>query len=333
VWYKKNDIVPTTALYSLGPPTVGNSIIIETLPTIKDLELDLIGVAALPGGLAWPQRQYTIDSVMAESLSRRTSSDRLNVHRGIIFGSRLAFQNAENRLFSGFTKAPAVACLLWTADNSAIYCGGSFLGLCVLNVTTVNSVSAGPFLVANGVFQAATISHLLGMGYILDVQIFDVVGATSIAIVPWLANITNLSGNNNAGIGYGLNNRLSCGFEGTQNLTGAVANVKLLSTTGVALPLTVTLSSLLPIADFARSGTAKLVAGTVTVTVPYIDWTIQRLTFGRSTPGGTIGDISAPTASRTTTTFVLNSTNALDTSDVQWSISPLGRNIFIANAV
>ena len=164
-------------------------------------------------------------------------------------------------------------------------------------------------------------------------QVFDIVSATAPAFSVWSGTFSNISGNNNAGYGYLFPNRCNATLSSTQNLTGAVANVILGATGSVLLPLTVTMASLLPINDFERSGTAKLVAGTVTVTVPHVDWTVQRLTFGRSTPAGpALGNLSAPTASRTTTSFVISSSSLTETSDVEWFISSLKRNILVSNA-
>jgi hypothetical protein len=70
----------------------------------------------------------------------------------------------------------------------------------------------------------------------------------------------------------------------------------------------------------AAAGTATLVAGTVTINTTAIKTgSIVMLT--RNTPGGTIGDLSAPIASFVAgTSFVINSGNAADTSTVNWII-------------
>lgn len=69
-------------------------------------------------------------------------------------------------------------------------------------------------------------------------------------------------------------------------------------------------------ADIA--GTATLVAGTVTVPTTNIT-ALSKVFFSRNTPGGTVGELSAPGASIVAgTSFVINSDNALDTSTVNW---------------
>lgn len=67
-------------------------------------------------------------------------------------------------------------------------------------------------------------------------------------------------------------------------------------------------------------GTATLVGGTVTVSTNKV-LTGDTIFLSRNTPGGTTGDLSAPVASIVNaTSFVINSTSALDTSTVNWWI-------------
>lgn len=70
-----------------------------------------------------------------------------------------------------------------------------------------------------------------------------------------------------------------------------------------------------------QSGTATLVAGTVTITGNTLTAN-SRIFPARKTPAGTVGDLSAPSASRNTGTgaFVINSANASDTSTVDYLI-------------
>lgn len=68
-------------------------------------------------------------------------------------------------------------------------------------------------------------------------------------------------------------------------------------------------------------GTATLVAGTKTVTGVVITAN-SKIVLTRDTPGGTVGDLSAPAASRSIGSgqFVINSANAADTSTIDWLI-------------
>lgn len=70
-----------------------------------------------------------------------------------------------------------------------------------------------------------------------------------------------------------------------------------------------------------QSGTATLAAGTKAVTGVVLTAS-SKIQLTRDTPAGTVGDLSAPAASRNTGTgtFVINSANAADTSTVDWTI-------------
>ena len=70
----------------------------------------------------------------------------------------------------------------------------------------------------------------------------------------------------------------------------------------------------------ASMGTATLVGGTVTVNTTAVA-TGSTIFLTCNTPGGTQGFLSAPAASITNaTSFVINSSNVLDTSTVNWLI-------------
>lgn len=70
----------------------------------------------------------------------------------------------------------------------------------------------------------------------------------------------------------------------------------------------------------ARAGLATLVGGTVTVATTAVA-AGDRILFARQTTGGTLGHLSAPTASIVAgTSFVINSSDVADTSTVYWTI-------------
>jgi hypothetical protein len=79
--------------------------------------------------------------------------------------------------------------------------------------------------------------------------------------------------------------------------------------------------SLRGLAGAFQSGIATLAGGTITVTGVRLT-TSSRIMFGRNTPGGMLGELSAPAASRNAGagSFVINSANAGDTSTVDWLI-------------
>jgi hypothetical protein len=79
-----------------------------------------------------------------------------------------------------------------------------------------------------------------------------------------------------------------------------------------------------PRANAYSSGTDTLVAGTKTIAVPNLP-ADARITVTRNTAGGGIGELTIPTASRTTAQFVVNSSSATDTSTFDWDwVSPSG---------
>ena len=68
------------------------------------------------------------------------------------------------------------------------------------------------------------------------------------------------------------------------------------------------------------TGTATLVAGTASVATTAVTAN-SRIMLTRNTPGGTVGDLSAPSASRVVgTSFVINSDSGTDTSTVDWMV-------------
>jgi hypothetical protein len=64
------------------------------------------------------------------------------------------------------------------------------------------------------------------------------------------------------------------------------------------------------------------------VTVPWYDNATQRVTVSHAAFAGTPGILSVQQISNTQ--FTITSSSALDTSTVNWTISALGRNIFIS---
>lgn len=74
--------------------------------------------------------------------------------------------------------------------------------------------------------------------------------------------------------------------------------------------------------SIVKRGTATLVAGTVTVT-PVPITTTSRILVSRKTSLGTLGFLSAPSASRvvgSAGSFVISSVSATDVSTVDWAV-------------
>ena len=102
------------------------------------------------------------------------------------------------------------------------------------------------------------------------------------------------------------------------DVTSGVGNLKV---SGTVTGATVTATGLL-LCGVGQAGTATLVAGTVTVTLPVAIGLSSSdvVVVTRNTPGGTVGDLSVPVGSYNTgaRTFVINSASGTDTSTVNW---------------
>lgn len=73
-------------------------------------------------------------------------------------------------------------------------------------------------------------------------------------------------------------------------------------------------------AAFSERGTATLVGGTITVAAPGLTANSVIL-LGRNTPGGTLGNLSAPDASRVVgTSFDIDSDDGADVSTVDYLV-------------
>lgn len=118
------------------------------------------------------------------------------------------------------------------------------------------------------------------------------------------------------GAGAGSNLYLSVPAPTTSGTTQQVmvGGIWINATSGINIGLSASGTNLKRI----RFGRATLVAGSATVSDPYVT-TSTRIVVSAANPGGTQGFLSAPTASRVaSTSFVIASSSALDTSTVDW---------------
>jgi hypothetical protein len=198
------------------------------------------------------------------------------------------------------------SCLFGDGAVSIVIGNTSILTTCLLQ---------GAFLTSSNAFVNAT-----------DMQIFDVPNALATACTILRGVITNISGSGNAGYGIGLQNCSLVRYPGaTNNLLGALSNGRLPTAPAINLSL----PQLLQTSDYAQQGiTGAMTAGAITVTVPWYENTTQRVTATHAVFAGTPGILSVQQIS--TTQFTITSSSALDTSTVNWQISPLGRNIFVS---
>jgi hypothetical protein len=321
----------TSSSQNTTNPVVSDTIAIETLPAVPAITLELDGPVSGAAGANYPLRQWSIRDVNCPLLNVSTSSLAIYA-RSIVFGCQLA-----QCAYRPVGNMSAVLTSQVSCFYDCILSGGQFNSIyqtCYhfaplygrntnrLDVLTGN-VSASSYALLQGVKVRISTCDF-GCD---NMQIFDVVGATSIAIdllnTARFISITGISGSGNAGIAFRVQNSAMVKMTGTVNLQAAIATVRLISAPTTDL----TWVQFLVPNDWAQRGiTPAMVAGATTVTVPWYDNTNQQVTVSHAVFAGTPGILSVQQIS--TTQFTITSSNALDTSTVRWQISPLGRNIF-----
>ena len=317
----------TTTVSTIVTPVVGVTFDVESLPAVPELSLLLDGPTDNAAGAQWPKRQYSIQHIDCPAISTKTSSAFVAA-KNTIFGCRFGSLNQEFTTQTPFYQM-VCGCSIYNVTPSIN------AGIAIVNVAT-NCLFGGPGMTAlyaaginrftSCLFQGCVLAGQIGSEMVTqNVQIFDCTTATHGAFAPSSGWFTNTSGSNNAPNGIGLLDSSKLRFQGTTNVQGTVQQVEL-----VSAPVTfLTIAQALQPSDYAKHGTSvAMVAGTVTVNVPWYDNTRQTVTATHAAFGGTPGILSVQQIS--TTQFTITSSNALDTSTVNWQISPLGRNIFIS---
>lgn len=316
--------------------TINDTFVIESLPEIPIITIE-VDSPLLDTTIEYDKRLIQINSISTPYLSTGTNSANHVPQRSYIFGNRISEIGTEKTLFNGLNACSLVCCSLYRAynptDPNGIYSAPSvFSSNCLYGD---NYQAAGALIFESSVFISSSLfqgcSCTLATSSLfrgINIQIFDITSSITAALSSDNANISGLSGTGNVGYGIKLINGSRIFISGTPNLGGTAGIARL--STAPAIILDTLAKVLAGKDDFVQSGTATLVGGTVVVTPTYFNSAVQKITLTRNTPGGTIGDLSAPAASRTATGFTINSSNALDTSTVDWQISPLGRNIFIS---
>lgn len=326
-WARLNE-TSTTTTNSSATPAVGNSVVIESLPQVKSLSLNLDGPISQLAAAQYPQRQSMIRSLAIGSL-RIVASGALHKSRVIVCDSRIEdHASALPSVESSFNQASFDACLLMSTDPQNNFVNlNRFANRCLVGNTGYLN------------FVGGSISALLVQGVPVYISgnvsfsgfVFDVPGAGAAVTVGAQAgsvlSLSSLAGTNICPTGLALYNgsRVSR-TGGSYNLRGATQDVQLASDPVVNL----TMAQAGQPNDWEQKGiTPALVAGTTTVTVPWYDSAIQRVTVSHAVFAGTPGILSVQQISNTQ--FVVTSSSALDTSTVNWIISPLGRGIYWSN--
>jgi hypothetical protein len=325
-----NLVVNSATAYRTGTvvPAPGDGLNIESLPFVPSISIFLDSTRNIAAGFAWDKRFLSIQSISTQTLLV-TGQAAFVYNVAPIFGCRISncylFDNNQNSLGIGTLTGCS---FFWDDPVSTTYRlpkavveYGLFGEGTALATNTENSMYVSNVLFQGLLFQSGPLNFIQGT----DVQIFDVPGAASVAFNWNQGRVSNLSGSGNAGYGIGLGNRVSLTFTGTINLQGTVSNGRLT----VAPAISLTLPQLLQPSDYAQKGiTPAMVAGTTTVTVPWYDNATQRVTVSHAAFAGTPGILSVQQISNTQ--FTITSSSALDTSTINWTISALGRNIFLS---
>lgn len=324
-----NAALTTTTVSTVVNPAPGVTFDVETCPFIPELTVLVDGPLDNSAGPQWEKRQYSIQNLDCAAISTKASGAFVAA-KTTVFGCRLGSLNQE---FTSQTPFYQIVC----GCNVYNVTPSINPGVAIVNVCT-NCLIGGPGMTAlyaaginrftSCLFQGCVLAGQIGSECVgQNVQIFDCTTATHGAFAPSSGWFTNVSGDNNTPNGIGLLDSSKLRLQGTINVIGTVQQVELASG-----PLTyLTIAQALQPSDWAKSGVSgAMVAGTITVNVPWYDNTRQRVTVSHAAFAGTPGILSVQQIS--TTQFIITSSSALDTSTVNWTISPLGRNIFISTS-
>lgn len=337
-WTRLN---PAGLLQSAVTPAVGSTVVVESLPNIPAINLLVDGPLAIPNTNQNTTAQWRIREIACQDITA-TSTGQADANYSIIFGCRVANIMVPKALLYP-NSSPVAGCFFDPSGHTTqtlriSVCLGPAIAQCLFG--TPNVVAVHPYLYtyagqvancSNCLFQAAGVNvSPMARVNLSNCQFFDatIVGNPPIFLEAQGAlQLSNVSGTDNTTQGALLaQNGSQLKVTGTYNLLSSGGQVFLSSTPA----LTLTSTQAFQTADYAQKGTAALVAGTVTVTVPWYDSATQKVTASHATFAGTPGILSVQQIS--TTQFTITSSNALDTSTVNWQISALGRNIFVSTS-
>ncbi len=318
------NIVSTTIAFVNGDPFV-----IESLPTVPNITIELDGPIATTLIPQYAKRAVSIQNLDVPFLMLKGLFLGLRL-KAPIFGNRLGnvIYHGPKIVESNHINGCSMAVVDPTSTATPLLDTQASFNNCLFGDGAPSIQLVQPAYFSRCLFQE---TRFLGnrpnvQVTAFDIQIFDCPASTS-AMNHLFADMTNFSGSGNAGIGLNLNNGAFCRYTGVINLKGSISDAQL-----TQAPVTnLTLPQALQPDDYAQKGvTSAMVEGTITVTVPWYDKTVQRVTVSHSEFSGTPGVLSVQQISNTQ--FTVTSSSATDTSTVNWQISPLGRNIFISTS-
>ena len=314
-------------------PAPGDAVLVESIPSVPSLDIQIDGPCLTTNVAAFGARQLYIEGISSPQMALWTPS-LIAGARCVTFGCELGCQLIPPaQIDLGGMSFNNISALVGYADpgyasigycNTIAVMSGGLVGKRVVHIELMGSNAALFYTL----FQNVHIStEYQNASKLTGIQIFDITNATKTALVhTGRTHISDISGDNNAGWGFSLYNGCVIKWTGTINLKGAVADAKF----GTAPSTDLTQPQIWQASDYAQSGvSAAMAAGVgVVVTVPWYDNVSQKVTATHATFAGTPGALMVDQFS--STQFLIKSSDALDTSTVNWQISPLGRNIFIS---
>lgn len=321
------NLASSTLLFSNVTPVVGVDCVIDSVPYVPAIEIDVQGPISASVGPQWPQRKASIQHLDCPLIRASGLMVACN-NRFAIFASGIGTTEILGTPLALTTSASKRAChvkFLEPSSPTAIFLAGMYAN-CLFSAIDMEISKNETAFFNNCLFLERLAITPRSKCYLSGVQFFDVPAThDAILINSQNGSLENVSGDRNGSRGIGIMNASQFTFTGIINILGAGGNGRLQSTPGIS-PLTY--AQLLQPSDYAQKGiSAAMVAGVVTVTVPWYENTVQQVTVSHAAFAGTPGILSVQQISNTQ--FRVTSSSATDTSTVRWAISPLGRNIFI----
>ncbi len=311
-------------------PLLGDGVVIESLPPVPSVRLQLDGPLSTVTGAAWPQRQSSIlslDCPIVEVITAAVSP----VYHSMVHGCKIGMttENSTPFTFAPYYYKSGCAVVYAPPLTTTTLLMGTYRRCCFQGNTFSTSAMMGSTISESLFTQRLSIVYL---GSLVGCQFFDITAHDCIMLNRYgkLVIQSGFSGARNSLRAIGIYNNSDFACSGTVNVSAIIGFARLQSTPVIELALSSYLIQ--PTVDFSQKGiTPAMVAGSTTVTVPWYDSTTQQVTVSHAAFAGTPGILSVQQISNTQ--FTVTSSNALDTSTVRWQISPLGRNIFISTTL
>lgn len=311
----------------------GDTFVIESLPAVPALSIDLDGPILHTAGSQYDRRQYAIRDLSVDTLQVKASASAVNLKSliyGCVLDNHLVLEQ-QTSISSAMTMVSASWITAKDPQSVTKRVVGPGYQFCLfgggLPSITSYIFHTPTIVVTSCLMQATAMQFLFGIT-LSGFQIFDVPGAGTAALffVNGFHQLSNVSGARNAGIGVQAQNSTTMAIGLVLNVQATTSDAKWFTAPATLL----TITQFRQPDDYAQRGiTPAMVAGATTVTVPYYDNTTQQVTVSHAAFAGTPGILSVQQIS--TTQFTVTSSSALDTSTVRWQISPLGRNIFVSS--